>query len=114
MAQLRDLIENAEDVWEVKDEVRNASILDENPIHLNKHRFKTWMAERVKELTLQMLEDGVPPNEISAAIDKAILPVITSWRVYAKRLNMSQRKHDRMVKRHAEYKPLVDPAKGEG
>lgn len=107
------MIENAEEVWSVKDAVKSASILDENPIHLNKHRFKKWMEARVKELTLQMLEDGIPPDEISAAIDKAVLPVITSWRVYAKRLNMSQRKHDRMVKRFDDYRPLVDPDKGE-
>jgi len=113
MAQIRDLISNASEVWEAKDEARAAHILERNPVALNKTEFNAYVRARTKAFAIELLEEGTNPTQIPDIIEADIRRLRGMWSRQAKTLAIGLKKHQRVLERHKGFRDLIDPERGE-
>jgi hypothetical protein len=89
MATIKQMLgtSKAEELYALKDKLKDEGILDSDPMKLNRTRFNKYLAAKAEALIVDMTDDGV---EVDAAFRKAELYLTvldTQWREAAKAIN---------------------------
>ena len=93
MAQIRDLIDNADEAWAVKDALKQP-----DPMRMNKTQFVRYLSARVEALVIEARQKGITePSEINDYVDAVTKPLVHNWRSRAAEINRSRVKHDKRV-----------------
>lgn len=114
MAQIRDLIGNEKQVWEVKDTLRDEYILDENPVNMNRTRFEMYLKAYRTKKVIEYIQDGVSDlADLENLLAYDVQPILTEWHKQSALIKRGKAKHLRLTKRHRNYSTHIDPDKGE-
>jgi len=112
---MRDLIgkETSEELLGARDAFKQAKILDANPALLSNDDFEKWVVAYGKVRVLELLEESKPVDKVMEIIRREVDTARSKQQVNVLRLDQSNRDHEKLVKRNRDYRPTVDPDRGE-
>lgn len=114
MAQIRDLVSDEQQVWAIKDQLREERILDQDPTAMNKTRFEKYLKAYKTAKVIEYLNAGVEElSELESRVQHDVAPIISAWHKRSAQLRQGEAKHNKLVKRYRAYTPVIDPDKGE-
>jgi len=115
MAKISDIIGEkvSEALLEAKDVFKKERILDENPSLLNNDEFEKWAIAQGKVRVLELLAEGKDFNDTMKVVNDELDIARSKQQVNFLRKKKNDRDHEKLVKRHNDYKPMIDPERGE-
>ena len=89
MASIKALVghEKAEELYALKDRLKRRTILDRNPMKLNRTQFESYLAAKAEEIVNFEVKHGLGVDEAYRKAEIHMVIADTQWRAEAKRLN---------------------------
>ena len=115
MADIGDIIGDKlkEELTGMKETLKQSKILDGNPSLLSNDNFEKWVVAQGKVRVLELMTEGKSLDETMEVVRAEIDVARSKQQVNALRKAKNDKDHEKLTKRHRDYRPTVDPDKGE-